>query len=127
MFKFKRHKKSILIVLLLIVLIFLVNIIVSSIIKKKITEALLSKKSESHIVSVENVRFKLLSGSITLKNLSYVPTDQLLSELKSGRSSKNSLQKFTVSSIGLNGIGIVKLILNKKKRMVFIFFNIFFP
>lgn len=113
MFKFKRHKKSILIVLILIVLIFLVNIIVSSIIKKKITEALLSKKSESHVVSVENVRFKLLSGSITLKNLSYVPTDQLLSELKSGKSAKNSLQKFTVSSIRLDGIGIVKLILNK--------------
>jgi len=117
MFKFKRYKKSVLIVLILIVLIFLVNIIVSSIIKKKITEALLSTKSESHIVSVENVQFKLFSSSVTLKDISYVPTDQLLSELKSGKSAKNSLQKFTVSSIGLNGIGIVKLILNKNIKV----------
>ena len=113
MSNFKKHKKSILIVLILVVLIFLVNIIVSSIIKKKIKEVLVSENSESRIVSVENVQFKLFSSSITLNNISYVPTDQLLSELKSGKSAKNSLQKFTVSAIRLHGIGIVKLILNK--------------
>ena len=110
---FKKHKKSILIVIILVVLIFLINIVVSSIIKKKITEVLLNKNSESHIVSIEKVRFELLSSSVTLKDISYIPTDQLMSEFKNGKYFKNSLQKFTVSSIKLDGIGIIKLLFNK--------------
>ena len=73
----------------------------------------MSKNSESHIVSIEKVRFELLSSSVTLKDISYTPADQLMSEFKSGKSSKNSLQKFTVSSIKLDGIGIIKLIFHK--------------
>ena len=117
MFNFKKHKKSILIVLILVVLVLLVNISVSFIIKKKITEALLNINSESHIVSVDKVRFKLLSSSVTLKDISYGPTEQFISELRDGKSPKNSLQKFTISSIGLNGIGIIKLIFNKNIKV----------
>ena len=113
MFNFKKQKKSIFLVVILIVFIFLVNIIVSFIINKKITDLILSKSSESHIVSVDKVRFNLLSSSIILKDISYTPTDQLLSELKSGKYAKNSLQKFNVSSIKLNGIGIIKFFFDK--------------
>jgi hypothetical protein len=117
MLNFKKHKKSILITLILVVFILSANIIVSYLITKKITEALLHKNSESYIVSVDKVRFKLLSSSVTLKNISYIPTDLLLSKLKSGESSKNSLQKFTASSIKLDGIGIIKLIFNKNIKI----------
>jgi len=59
------------------------------------------------------VHFKLLNRSVILKDISYVPTEQLLSQLKDGKSTKNSLQKITIASIKLNGIGIIKLLLNK--------------
>jgi len=113
MFSFEKHKKTIFIVLILTILIFIINIIVSNIIKKKIIEAILSKNSESHIVSVEKARFHLLERAVTIEDISYIPTDLLLSELKQGKSGKNSLQKFTISSIKLNGINVIKLIFNK--------------
>jgi len=113
MFKFNKYKKSILIVLFLLVTVFTVNIIVSTIIKNKITDALLSQKSETHIGSVDEVHFKLLSGSVILKGISYIPKEELLSEIKDEKSVRNSLQKITISSITLNGIEIVSLLLNK--------------
>ena len=113
MFNFKKHKKSFLIALILIILIFLVNIIVSSIIKKKITEAILSKNSESYIVTIDKVQFHLLESAVSLRDISYGPTDLLISELKSAKSPKNSLQKFTIESIKLKGLGIIKLIFSK--------------
>ena len=113
MFDLKKHKKSILIISTLIILNILINIIVSSIIKKKITEALLNSNSITHTVSVDKVSFKLLARSITINDISYVPTEKIISDLKSKSASKNELQKIEISSIKLKGIGLVKAIFNK--------------
>jgi hypothetical protein len=59
------------------------------------------------------VQFHLLQSAVTLKDISYSPTDLLISELKSAKSPKNSLQKFTIASIKINGLGIIKLIFSK--------------
>jgi len=110
MFRNLKYKKSIVSILLLIVFIFLINIIVSFAIEKKLTELLLNNNSKYYVASIEKVNFKLITRSLILKGIFLSPTNDVISDLKRGKSSKNTLEKISVSSIKLKGIGLFKLV-----------------
>ena len=108
MLNFRQHKKSIIIAVALILIIIIINISVSLLIKKKITDALSNRGTENYIVNIENVKFRIFSRSIVLENISFMPTEELLSKLKDNNFEKGFLQKFHVKSIKLQGIGLIK-------------------
>ena len=119
----KNPKKKAFIFLGVLLFILALNFVVSSVIKQKITEFLLQNESDYYTATVDDVHFKLLRRSITLTNVFIIPNKKSIDSLKNQKSSKEELENITLSSLKLNGIGLIDIIFNKKIDINTIVFN----
>ncbi|MDC9722771.1 MAG: hypothetical protein PSN34_08345 [Urechidicola sp.] len=110
----KNPKKKVYIFLGVLLFILATNFVVSSIIKQKITEFLLHNESEYYTATVDNVHFKLLRRSVILSDVFIIPNKKSIDSLKAQKSSKKELENITLSSLKLNGIGLIDIVFNKK-------------
>lgn len=119
----KKTKKKVYIFLGVVLFTLAINFVVSSVIKQKITEFLLQNESDHYTATVEDVSFMLLRRSITLTDVFIIPNKKSVDSLKSKKSSSENLENITLSSLKLNGIGLLDILFNKTIDINSIVFN----
>jgi len=87
------------------------NLILSFIIESKITELLSNNKSDYYNISVGKPKFKLLQRSLVIDNIELVTKIKIEDSLKD---KKPSIADIKLSSLKLQGFGLLKLIWNNQ-------------
>ena len=87
------------------------NLILSFIIESKITELLSNNKSDYYNISVGKPKFKLLQRSLIIDNIELITKIKIEDSLKD---KKPSIADIKLSSLKLQGFGLLKLIWNNQ-------------
>jgi len=100
--------------LIIAVVTFFINIILGSILHNVIDSQLeaISKKSNKEL-SVEKVRFNVLSKTLTIKNINIKPDSSYFEDLKQGKLNQASIMDIKIPVLKFHGIGIVDLLVDR--------------
>ncbi len=107
----KKIRKTVLIVGGSIVAIIIANLILSSVIESKITELVSNNESDYYNISVGNPKFNLLQQSLVIDDIELEAKINIEDSLKD---KKPSIADVKLSSLKLQGFGLLQLLWNKK-------------
>lgn len=82
-------------------------------ISSKVETALVELSDEKRIVEVDKVRFNLFRRTLNIDGLHWRPSESELNLLKEGKHPKGKAYSFSVQSIRLSGIRLLRLVMHK--------------
>jgi len=111
MLKSRKNRKRVIILVGSILAIIFTNHILSSIIESKITELLSNNESDYYCISVGKPKFKLFQQSLVIDNIDLEAKTKIEDSLKN---KKPSIADVKLSSLKLQGFGLLRLIWNNE-------------
>jgi hypothetical protein len=97
----------------IVLLMLILQFVIGGVLNNKLKQSISKNKNLDYDIAIEKVKFNLFSMTLILKDITIIPTDTLLADLKSKSPKYSQAYKLTIQSVRIRNIALFDYLFDK--------------